>query len=360
MSKNKRKSFDVKSLVANVKSQLDPKTRATKVRFNNETGNRLGGIYTLVIGTAIIVITASTVILPIKSNYPFNYTQSEKVRSSIVVNENKSKDLDKIIKDARQYEDTVNKEKKRIEEMNTTFLPSKIDSLSFMVYSEQIAKKHNILVEKLVLPENRRSAVVTGNIDVTKSGNGASNNLNPTTTTPTKDTGTTLGTSGVLPSNQTTNGQPAPSANPTNANGATTPATPATDTPEEKGYVIDLKIVGMYTELSAFMKDLESTKELIQISDVKIEEYKPENIGADGKPIVDNTTDAPKIDLSNFDMKKIKTQITFKVALFDQSSLNADSSKDSLLTPTNSATPSPTASPNAQETNANNSTGVKQ
>lgn len=309
MSKKKKEPIKVQDILNKVKVSLDPKNRVNKVRFKNENVKRSSEIFTLIVGITIIGIAVVKIILPIGENYPFNFTQMEKIKQKIVSSEMKKEEIKTKISESIKYEEVVNAEE---ENLNTLYdyLPSQVDPLSFMVYIEQIAQKNGIEIDSLVLPENRRSSVVTNDVDITKQ-------TNSTTTDGTVDNGTTLGQT----LSNTPTATPAavdPNASPTTNADGTTGEVKKEEEKVDNSYVIDIKIVGMYTKLTAFFKDLEKTREIIEISDVKIKEYQPTKLGEDGNPLPEEQQVKTKVDINNFDMNKIKTEITFKVKLYDK------------------------------------------
>ncbi len=295
--KAKKKSSlpDLKTVIEKMKHELDPKVRASKVKFKNETANRSMELYSLIAGVIILGVTVSTVVLPLNETYPFNFSQAGAVKQSIADANTTISKLEGVLSKATTDKEIVAKEKDRINKFSIYF-PSKIDPLSFMVHLEKLAAKNGVTVHTLTLPENRRSAVLTDNVDVTQQGE------TPVEQTQSADNGTIM-------QNQDPNAAPP-------VEGAEQPTTPVTDekpTVQDPGYVIDVKVVGMYSKLTAFFGDLENTKEIIDITDVVIQEYKPDLKEGETPP----DESKPVIKADSFDMEKIQTEVTFKVRLYD-------------------------------------------
>jgi hypothetical protein len=304
--KNKKKPLNLNDIITKLKTQLDPKVRANRVKFRNETSFRLGNLYTLLIGFVIIIITSYTVIMPFDKFYPFNYSNAGQVRNSIGLADAKAKDILSKLDEATKYESVVTDQEKRLNDL-LLYVADKKDPLSFMIFLQDTAKKADVKVDSLVLPEDRKTAIVTNNIDVTKQGQNTTVNNQPS-----NGSGTMLPVQPVATPQATAlpNGQAQSTGDNANVNSAPQ---------DESSYIIDVKLVGMYTKLTAFFNNLENTKEIIEISDVRFKQYKPEKLDDNGNVIP--STDKSKIDINNFDMQQFQTQVEFKIKLYDKDSI---------------------------------------
>lgn len=300
--KKQKKSVDMKGMVNKAKVKLDPKTWKNEIRYKNETFRRLVEMYAIAAGVGIIGITSATVFFSMDETYPFNYAITGSVQDSITTATAKADDLEQKINDAKEYKDVVEAQKLRLDGLYN-YLPSRLDPLSFMVYVEQLAVNNGITIQTLVLPEERQSAVVTNDIDITQQGNTPTNNLDPNSN---QDNGSFLANITPEESNDENEGD-----------NNSTPNVPTEVTYKDNAYVLDISVTGSYTKLTSFFKDLEKTREIIEISDVKIKEFEEVPLDDYGVPIPEDRREERVYDINNFDMNTMTTEITFKVKLYD-------------------------------------------
>lgn len=289
-NKKSKNSIDLKKIIEQLKKNLDPKELANKTRFKNENAKRLIELYTIIVSISIIIIVLCTNVLPVYKSYPFNFLTAEKIKEEINDAQNKAQLIELTTKKSVEYKEVIEQEALKIPDIER-YLPAKHDAFSFVMYVENLADKNNVEITNVVLPQIE---------DVNTE---EKNNEQPTGENQgTVDNGTSFGQniSNNQPQQTTDNGQ----------------AQPQPEVEEEDiGYSIDIKVNGMFTNLTNFFSDLENTKEIIVVSDVKIEEYIEEQLDEYGNPISANVSSNATY-VPNFDMKKVKQQVSFKITLY--------------------------------------------
>lgn len=300
----KKNSIDIAKIIEKIKPFFDIKEWKRKLRYKNENTQRLTNIYTLIIGMVIIIITINTVLSQGNTTYPLNLTATESIKSEINSAENVRRNLNEHIDNARKYASIVEEEQESIKEIER-YLPAVVDPLSLMVHIERIAERNGITVGRIILPENRSLLETpTDDLNLEDEGVVESNNDNVEEVVNESVEDTTSSNAGSLIGDEFEEEVIIDEDEDLEEDSIKT-RKPIVD---DMSYMVDVTIIGQYSNLAGFFKDLENTREIIEISDVKISEHELENEREENQ----------YIDITNFDMEMILTQIDFKVKLYDK------------------------------------------